>query len=648
MCGLSGLIHSNVGVSARVMERMHSRLAHRGPDDAGFLGWRPGKPAVVKRNIEITEGAMVALAHHRLAIIDLDHRSAQPMTWNDGRYWLVYNGEIYNYLELRARLEARGHRFATHSDSEVLLAAYAEWGPEALRRFTGMFAFAILDTQEHTVFLARDPFGIKPLYYAITSCGLAFASEIPALVEACNLPHRIDPQAAFAYLRYGYTDRSDGHTLFDAVKRFPAGHHALISLENPQNVCPKCYWSTGRKEQCDIGFDEASSKLRTLMSDSIQLHLRSDTTVAATLSGGIDSSAIIALIRSVAGQDLDIHSFSFVSTDFRQNEERWAKIAGRSVGAHMHWVHLSGQDLPDHIDALIYTQGEPFGSASIYAQYRVYELIGRKGIKVALDGQGADELMGGYASYFSARLASLIQKGRPGATLRFARNAVATGNISTRAIWLHALRHLMPTKFPDFSKRLGRQLLGRPLVPHWLRQEWIESRGGLADQTDVPAVPDPLKAELAASIADVTLPALLRYQDRNAMAHAVESRVPFLTVEIAEFVQSLPEHYLIDSGARTKSVLRHAMRGLVPDKILDRRDKIGFATPQQDWLETNRTWMDNIMRDEMLDRAAPMINGIAIRQMFNEKRLENARDQQTIWRCMNFLRWMELFEMEFE
>ena len=310
-------------------------------------------------------------------------------------------------MELRENLKRKGYIFKTNTDTEVLLYAYQHWGPGALERLVGMFAFALYDRLEKTLFLARDFFGIKPLYFTSCPDGFAFASEIKALLCFSQVSRKANAQQIYEYLRFGHTDHCE-ETLIAQIHQLPAAHFLKISVDQPKIVRPVCYWKIDLKHQSDLLFSEAADRMRQLFLKSIKYHLRSDVPVGAALSGGIDSSSIVASIRLLQNTNGSLHSFSYIADQLELSEEKWVDVITQSTGTIKHIVNPSPADFVEDMDNLILAQDEPFGSMSIYAQYRVMQLAKEKGIKVLLDGQGADELLAGYSTYLGARLASLI------------------------------------------------------------------------------------------------------------------------------------------------------------------------------------------------------------------------------------------------
>lgn len=330
MCGIAGIVAAgHCEGLALVAEAMSNRLQHRGPDDHGWLTY--GRDCVARGQGRPDDGPVeVVLVHRRLSILDLSEAGRQPMSTHDGRFHIVLNGEVYNYVELREELASAGMRFHTKTDTEVLLAALAHWGVAALPRLVGMFAFALLDTQERTVLLARDFFGIKPLYYAWKEGRLAFTSEIKALLELAWVPRRVNPRTLYYYLAHGQADYGPETLLADVHQLAPA-HYLRIPLDSPAEPVPTQYWTVDMSRAADVSFDEAAQRLRELFLQSVRLHLRSDVPVGTALSGGIDSSSILMGVRAAGHRTLDFHSFSFLAGDPAIDEERWVDLASSSA-----------------------------------------------------------------------------------------------------------------------------------------------------------------------------------------------------------------------------------------------------------------------------------------------------------------------------
>jgi asparagine synthase (glutamine-hydrolysing) len=641
MCGIAGLVLSSTGrVDGKLVRSLLEDLEHRGPDDAGVLALR-GRQVSLRRDGDDDFVADAVLVHRRLSIIDLSDGGWQPMPSSDGRYYVVFNGEIYNYLELRAELGTLGYRFRSNSDTEVLLAAYAEWGANALSRLTGMFAFAILDVHLRKIFIARDFFGIKPLYYARWQDGLVFASEINAMLRLPGIGRRVNPQRLYDYLRFGTTDHG-GETLFAEIRQLPAAHYIEVSLDDSRVTDPVRYWQVDVSQRVELSFDSAALRLRDLFVESVSLHLRSDVAVGAAVSGGIDSSSIVAVMRHLA-PSLTIHAFSYIADDPAVNEERWVDLTGANANLIVHKVKARPEELAADLERLIALQGECFGSTSIYAQRRVFQRAGEERIKVMLDGQGADEMLGGYQPYIAARLVSLLRDGRLADAVRFVRDGSRSQGPGGWRLWLRAFDFLLP---PNLQAPLRRGV-GEDFVPRWLNAKWFEDRGVGSTSLNYKKGKDVLRQTLCQALTDVSLPALLRYEDRNSMAFSIESRVPFLTPALVNFVLALPEEYIIGPDGTTKAVFRAAMRGLVPDAVLDRTDKIGFVTPEKQWLMSLKPWVERLLSSQ----AAMQISAIDTKQMLREwSDIASGRRRvdSRVWRWLNTVLWVEKFAVEID
>ena len=629
MCGLFGITGAPPGLlEARRVGRLLALLDHRGPDDRGWLTF--GEDGVRSGSEVVDLAGDVVLLHTRLSILDLSDAGHQPMSTSDGRYHLSFNGEIYNYVELRQELEGRGHTFSSGSDTEVLLAAYAAWGTAALKRLIGMFAFAILDTERRVLVLARDHFGIKPLYYTQQAGRLAFASEIPPLLELPGASRRVNPQRVYDYLRWGEIDHG-AETLFEGVRQLQPGHYAELPLEGGSQLTERSYWELKPQPIHGMSLEEAADRLQELFLESVRIHLRSDVPVGVAFSGGVDSSANVTAMRRLSGEELDLHTFSFVPEDPALSEAQWISLVAGETGAFTHSVSPTPRELEADLDRLIAVQGEPFGSTSIYAQYRVFQLAREGGVKVMLDGQGADELFAGYRYFLPDRLTGLLARGRLAAAGRLLTALSSLPGATPGHVLTRGVAGLVRTVADEPVRRL----MGRSLVSDWLDRDWFAARHVvLGDPWR--RVRGNLREHRLLAI-QTTLRTLLRYEDRNSMAFSIESRVPFLTPALAEFAAGMPDDYLIAPDGTGKFVLRRSLLGLVPAPILERRDKIGFATPEASWLQSLGAWTEQQFASAAGRGAGPI-------------RVERARRSPPTdpvrWRLLNFIRWVDQFGVE--
>ena len=640
MCGISGILAADAREYPRdAVETMSRVLRHRGPDDCGYVFWDGSSAPVRGRNPLVPNGARLGIAHRRLSIIDLTSNGWQPMTSADGRYDLVFNGEIYNYLELRRELERTGAVFRSTSDTEVLLFAWARWGRTALDRLTGMYAFAVVDWQARRLMLVRDCFGIKPLYYAAWTRGFAFASEVKALLALKTVSRRVNAGPLFQYLALGLTDY-DQQTLFADIRQLPPASVVDVDLDTAAISAPRRYWNIPAAVDKNVQFDDAARQLRQLLLESVRLHLRSDVPVGAALSGGIDSSAIVMAMREVGGLDVDIHTFTYAADDPVIGEERWADLVGGAAKVTMHKVRIAPEDLVNDLDRLIEDQDLPFGSTSIYAQHRVFAAAKQANIKVMLDGQGADEMLAGYRHHISARIVSLLRKGEIKAAMALlAQAARLPGGGGLVRTLLRVGAGFAPALSVDATQR---RRSARSALDH----AWFAERGAVSSVLYGQGRTS-LRQALVRDFTQASLPALLRYEDRNSMAHSIESRVPLLTRSIADFVFSLPEGFLIGSDGTGKTVLRAALRGLVPDAVLDRRDKIGFQTPERNWLRHLDSWVTGVIASDVA-RSVPFLKiDAAVAEWVAVCEGRRSFDWR-VWRWLNLIRWSELMQARFE
>lgn len=543
-------------------------ISHRGPDGESFF--------------EIDMGATsVFLGHRRLAIIDLDDRALQPMVSKSGRNVIVFNGEIYNYIEIRTRLEALGRVFRTQSDTEVLLEALEFWGLDALSELDGMFAFALLDIEAGNLTLARDPFGIKPLYYMHEHGNLSFGSEPRALLKSAGKDFRANEAAALKfYLDARYDDSTE--TFFDGVFQVLPG--SLVQLDLPSGSLRKKQWFAPKWELTKpISGDSGLSSLE----DSVRIQLRSDVPIAVALSGGVDSSAITGLAsRMLASGSLT--TFGFVSNDPSISEERYQLLASQSLGTEHVEVRIADGETWKSFKKSIDVLGEPCSSTSLSAQESVFSAMAARGFKVSLDGQGGDELFAGYEGYPEAKTLSALLARDFGAF----QEHIAAARVEKRlpALVLGMIAEVIGVGTPRGKfARLVRLIMVHSNslkgVRFWRSLSLYSQSKELFDvQLLAKKLKKGLQARLANDIWVNILPALLKHADRNSMAHSLESRVPFLSHRVAKIALQLAGDSQSWKPGK-KVVLAHNLNGVVPSQILNRRDKVGFRSDDLSWDE---------------------------------------------------------------
>ncbi len=544
MCGIFGIISQDKISSS--MPIPQDLLRHRGPDAFGSF---------------FSKNHKIYFAHWRLSIIDLNASANQPMISFDGRYTIIYNGEIYNYKELRELCFKKGSTFKTKSDTEVIFELIRHYGAKkGIAKLRGMWAFAILDNLKQQVILSRDHFGVKPLYYGIKDGALYFASEIKALKVIDSYFCEPDSITQEIFESNGYLDRGEW-TFYKNVKRFPQYHYALISLNRPIAIKPLPYWNYS-KVLLDISYQEAIKQLRRLLFQSVKRHLVSDVPIAIALSGGLDSSCLVSLARQL-NHDSKIVTFTTTyPQDMKIDETKWAKKIINCFKTEAHFIEPKFEDFMQDFSTLIGYHDEPFGSTSVFAQYYIFKSVRESGFKICIDGQGADEIFGGYHTIMLRYVLYLLQKKQ----------------------YLKAIEELffIVIKYPSY-------LVTFPLRFIYSKIIRLCSSRNMSAQTlerlkSINPKIDSFEEYLAYLTINHNLPQLLRSADRNSMANSVESRVPFLDVDLVEFVLSLPAEYKI-KRAITKRILRDALVGFVPKEVIERKDKKGFPTPEKKWLE---------------------------------------------------------------
>lgn len=563
MCGIAGILSTDpANLTAERLRSMTDAIAHRGPDGEGHWFDPEGR---------------IGLGNRRLAIIDLSPAGAQPMNCLD-RYTVVHNGEIYNYIELREFLRSKGYSFLSRTDTEVIPAAYDFYGPDCVRHFDGMFAFALWDRREKTLFLSRDRFGEKPLFLYQDKTQFLFASEMKAL-WAAGVPKTFNPPMLFNFITIGYTQnpRDPSETFYAGITRLPARtwlRYNAVTLQ--KEVCQ--YWnpvlsSSGKAESA------VREEFEVLFASSIRNRLRSDVAIGASLSGGLDSSAIVSATLAQPDPPDPFPTFSAVFPGFEKDESSFINNVTKPFHLTNYTSTPTAEDLVRDLGRLAAHQEEPFQSSSIYAQYRVYSLAAEKGMNVLLDGQGADELLAGYPKYFIWYWRELYRSKRR--TLKIERSATRFPGAEDEWTMKHRLAAMLPGLAGAVQRR---NRLAQQRGNKDLSRDFVHTSG--VSYYDLPPL-SRLNEVLYYNTLTNGLEELLRYADRNSMAHGVEIRLPFLDHHLAEFLFSLPARFKIRDGW-TKWLLRESMKDRLPHDIVWRKDKIGYEPPQRDWMSDER------------------------------------------------------------
>ncbi len=611
MCGIAGIYHlDGRGVDPNCIVAAANLMRHRGPDGDGYVLLNSASGANSLRNgydtptnIQhplVTEPAPftpdLVLAHRRLAIIDLSPGGHEPMTVSGEQLWLTFNGEIYNYLELREDLKAKGYVFHTESDAEVLLQAYDAWGVDCLDRFVGMFAFAIWDQKRKRLFCARDRFGIKPFYYTARTELFAFASEIKALRPLNPAGYTPDLDQLYWFLQYG-SIYNPPYTFFQGVRELPGGHYVLV--ENGVVRDPVKWWDVDlERARATYNYADPEGEFLRLMRDAVRLRLRSDVPVGTCLSGGLDSSTIVAL----ASEQLDggrMNSFSSVYAVRGFDEGRYVDLVSSRYNTIRHTTSPSSENFLSLMERITWHQDIPTGATGVYSQNFVMKLA-HGSVTVLLDGQGADELMAGYLSAVMMHLSSLRR-----------RDPIR---------WMGEQAAFMAEAYPRFFSHLNVRetayrlyqyaTLGRRPA-HVLKPEYqrrAAERNRERQELSLRGADD-LNQHLYLQLVRDSIPQLLHYEDRNSMAYGIEARVPFLDHRLAEFALGVHGDLKV-RGPVTKWFMRRALRGVLPDEVVNRRDKLGYPTPFGQWLREDKKLQsdvrqylfDKVVKREWLDR----------------------------------------------
>jgi asparagine synthase (glutamine-hydrolysing) len=639
MCGICGWIRPS-GLELRPVVRMNRLVSHRGPDGEGYWIW-DGQAAtgqfVENRLVDQADShGVIALGHCRLAILDLSAAGRQPMASKDRRVWVAFNGEIYNYLELRDELIQLGHTFTTSTDTEVILAAYGQWGTECFARFNGMWGLAIADLRRRVVVLSRDRLGVKPLYVWAKNGSLAFASEIKQFFALPGVEAVANMDAIAEYIDTGY--EAPPATFFADIRAFPAGCWGEISNAQPQHPTAQSFWHPERLAVTNVSRDEATERTRSLFEDAVKLRLRSDVPVGVCLSGGLDSSSIFSQVQRLKnGQGKSTYAFSAAFHEAGFDERPYIKTVLDQCGGKAFYTFPTAETFLEDFDRFIYHHDEPPGSISQYASWCVMRLAREHRVPVLLNGQGGDELFSGYwpAYYLFLRQHS-------------ARSP------------LHVVQHLLSALLPG-----GNPMLVSQMLPHFrqyqhrskrnnralLRSHWSSNGFTLTENwAQVAKQLEPVQYRLA-EIRHVHLPRLLKWDDRNSMAFSIEGRYPFLDYRLVEWILTLPPEMNFGRGWN-KLLLRQALRGILPPSIQWRRSKVGFETPQSVWIRTTLRPIILHWAQQPSERLREIVEPSKLKELAEPllalEKLHKMNEWQNLLVRLFFLdHWLELFKPAF-
>lgn len=603
MCGISGIISKeNQPVADTLIRTMNDRIAHRGPDGEGFYA-----------------GTNFAFGHRRLAILDLSPAGHQPMFFGE-ELVLVFNGEIYNYIEIRTELQALNYTFTSDSDTEVILAAYHCWGQECVKHFNGMWAFALYDKTQGIIFCSRDRFGVKPFYYCNTSRYFAFGSEIRQLLPL-NGSVRANENRVLDYLVAGLEEHTK-ETFFEGILKLPPSHNLVYQLADHSFSIKRYYEISTRPAIAAMSESEAIKVYMNEFERSIQLRLRSDVKVGTCLSGGLDSSAVAAVASKQYG-DLAGRRFSAIharSTEKESDESRFAQTVADFAALDLQLVEPGSDDFLRVLDDVINTQEEPFGSPSVFMQYFVLQKARSLNCIVMLDGQGGDETLLGYEKYYPAYLMDLRGLKKWRGFLDASKNS----KLSRKEVLFYFVYF---TRYKIRLKRLKRRssFVREEFLKNYRSEELKKMANAYLRISDLQRL----------EIESTQLPALLKYEDKNSMRHSVETRLPFLDFNVVETALSIKSEYKIHNGW-TKYVLRKGLENRLPDSVVWRKNKLGFNAPEKTWLNGIETKIESELQASGLIRKYVDLERLNLKQT----------DIRTKWRLYNLACWQKIHHVE--
>ncbi len=625
MCGIAGYYNFKGNVNRQRFEEMVDIIKHRGPDDRGTF-YQDG----------------IALGHRRLSVVDLSESGHQPFLYKN-RYAVVFNGEIYNHVELRKKLEYNGYQFVSKTDTEVLIAAYDCYGKNCVQYFNGMWSFAILDRQKKELYCSRDRFGVKPFYYYLDDAQFVFGSEIKQILHMLGQKPVANKKRLMEFLICGDQDCTE-ETMFQNIMQLRGGYEILIDLEHHRFKIDQ-YYSLENKKVRVTGYKGNCRKFRRAFQKAVNLRMRADVPVGYCLSGGLDSSSIVSMANSLISrgdQTVEQHAVSSCFEDKEYDEQEYIDEIVKNAKIFSHKIYPDENQLFDEVDKIIWHMDEPFGSTSIYAQWNVFREAKKNGLTVMLDGQGADEQLAGYSAFYGVYFASLLKKFRIKSFMREIKSykklrASTEIYVNAKKIILAAIatafvpRSVYAVMYGTYKICAGLPFTARQIIKVY------KTRDSYPMNDERQYFLDSMRCGMQA---------LLHYEDRNSMAFSIESRVPFLDYQLAEVIFEMPFNHKIRNGV-TKSVLRDGLKGILPEKIRNRYSKLGFVTPEDKWIRDNYIQYKKQLENacEMLK---PLLDGERVIRWFDKKKGNIARGDFIIWRIICAGKWMKVFDVSLE
>jgi len=650
MCGITGFFSNTQNFSSLNFSNANNIIRHRGPDDYGYI--------TIDNSLNVTEyfdenlenfkeknKIIGAFGFRRLSIIDTSKKGHQPMSDIKKNIWVIFNGEIYNHVELREELIDLGYEFKTRTDTEVIVNSYKEWGNKCVLKFNGMWSFSILDIDNKQLFCSRDRLGIKPFYYSINDKRFIFSSEIKQIIEYQNNKCELNEKLLFDFLAFGAYGNHSNETYFENILKLEPGCSLIYDIEK-NNLTTYKYWDIESIKTIENSDEnKVFKKIKTILTDSIKIRLRSDVPIGTALSGGLDSSGIVCLVDKInEGKTKQNNVFTVTSNEENIRDPYYANIIKEKIETNSFETNFSEQHNIKDLYKFIYHQEEPLQSSSIFGSWYLYNFIKSSGITVNLDGQGADELMGGYYRFpFRKYFLQLLYEKKIRLFFKQIKKVSSLNSVSSFRLLFEVFKSL----FVDILRLKGSIYFKFKINPlkNYLNKEFKEKNFKKSllirvhENYRSKRFKNKIKEDSLKLTKHTNLPGILRQVDRNSMAASVEARVPFLDHRLVEYLFSLPNDLILRNGF-SKYCFRMAMTDVIPDEVLWRKDKEGFKMPEYEILKENKNFVIELLDNHEDDRNLYVRN---IKKLFLKSIKNKKHYNNIVWRSVTYLIWKESF-----
>ena len=616
MCGFYGVVAKDFDYTKNELKDISTSINHRGPDSHNSIKEHLGKNYIY-------------FDHNRLSIIDLSDNGTQPFYSEDKNFILVFNGEIYNFKEIRKILEKKNIRFTTNTDTEVLLNAWIEWGEDCLSKLRGMFSFSILDKSKQKIFLIKDNFGMKPLYFFKDENKFFFASEIICILKLLKKKISINYKKTYDYLIYGDHDNSSD-TFFTGIFQLRPGE--ILTMDLKKNSIKRLkWWHPQTNLVKNISFEDAKLKVRENFLESVQKHMISDVEIGIALSGGVDSSAIACAVKYLNPKK-KINLFSFITETKEEDETHWIEVVEKHLNEKSIKISQSKIELSSMIDEIIEFQGEPFGDTTIIAEYLIFMKAKQENIKVLLMGHGGDEIFAGYDGFPGIIIKTYVSNLQFLKLLKFCYYWIKRNKSSLFILIKKVGNEFFTGKFKTFLLYFA----GVKQKPNWINKDFFKKKNiifGVNKKKHHVKNNRNLANKQLDNIFYNNLPAMLRYADRSSMKNSIECRLPFLNSDLFIHSLTLPENFLVTNKGITKYIFKESMKDIVPKEILNRKDKIGYFNNDNDFIQ-------RVLKNTELNSDLDLFDLPNLNKFLNNN---NSHNNLQKWRIINFIRWKNIF-----